>query len=58
MAAPMSFLVAVLGLLLSLLAAGSRRLQDTGRSGWWLLLALVPWGGLVRRAWGPAPVGR
>lgn len=54
----MSFLVAVLGLLLSLLAAGSRRLQDTGRSGWWLLLALVPWGGLVRRAWGPAPVGR
>lgn len=58
--------VAVLGLLLPLLAAGSRRLQDTGRSGWWLLLALVPCGGLVLiglwadqskgdNAWGPAP---
>lgn len=38
----------VVGVLLSLavllpgLAVGARRLHDTGRSGWWLLLALIP----------------
>lgn len=25
-----------------MLAAGVRRLHDTGRSGWWLLVSLVP----------------
>ncbi|MFH8386884.1 DUF805 domain-containing protein [Kitasatospora sp. NPDC018058] len=29
------------------LAAGSRRLHDTGRSAWWLLLGLVPVVGLL-----------
>lgn len=33
--------------LLPLLAVGSRRLHDTGRSGWWQLFLLVPIGGLV-----------
>ena len=28
--------------LLPSLAVGARRLHDTGRSGWWLLLSLVP----------------
>lgn len=31
-----------LAYLLPMLAAGVRRLHDTGRSGWWLLLPLVP----------------
>ena len=38
------FLIAVL---LPLLAAGSRRLNDIGKSGWWLFYLLVPIGGLV-----------
>lgn len=38
------FLIAVL---LPLLAAGSRRLHDGGRSGWWQLFLLVPVGGIV-----------
>ena len=33
--------------LLPLLAAGTRRLRDTGRSGWWQLIALVPVAGIV-----------
>jgi len=39
--------VVTLGLLLPTLAVGVRRLHDTGRSGWWMLLALVPFGGIV-----------
>jgi len=31
-----------LAMLLPQLAVGARRLHDTGRSGWWLLLWLVP----------------
>ncbi len=38
------FLIATL---LPLLAAGTRRLRDTGKSGWWQLFLLVPVGGLV-----------
>jgi uncharacterized membrane protein YhaH (DUF805 family) len=38
------FLIAVL---LPLLAVGSRRLHDVGKSAWWLLYLLVPVGGLV-----------
>jgi uncharacterized membrane protein YhaH (DUF805 family) len=29
------------------LAVSVRRLHDTGRSGWWMLLAFVPFGGIV-----------
>src|SRR5688572_2891477 len=32
----------ILLLILPTLAVGVRRLHDTGRSGWWMLLALVP----------------
>ncbi len=38
---PLSFIWS-LGNLLPSLAVGVRRLHDTDRSGWWLLLALVP----------------
>ena len=31
-----------LGTLLPSLAVGARRLHDTGRSGWWLLIGLIP----------------
>jgi transcriptional regulator with XRE-family HTH domain len=39
--------IVLLLLALPLLAAGSRRLHDTGHSGWWQLLALVPFGAVV-----------
>lgn len=38
---PLSFLAA-LGLILPTFAVGARRLHDVGKSGWWLLLALIP----------------
>ena len=31
-----------LAILLPSLAVGARRLHDTGRSGWWLLISLIP----------------
>ncbi|MFJ5224894.1 DUF805 domain-containing protein [Streptomyces sp. NPDC088400] len=37
-----------LAMLIPSLAVGVRRLHDTGRSGWWLLIALVPLvGGII-----------
>ncbi|WP_197029061.1 DUF805 domain-containing protein [Blastococcus sp. URHD0036] len=36
-----------LGLLIPGLAVGARRLHDTGRSGWWQLIALVPLVGII-----------
>ncbi|MBD0842867.1 MULTISPECIES: DUF805 domain-containing protein [unclassified Streptomyces] len=41
-------LVMALGLLLPSLGVTVRRLHDTGRSGWWILIALIPLvGGIV-----------
>lgn len=42
--AGMGFLggIFTLGLLVPSIAVGVRRLHDTGRTGWWLLLALIP----------------
>ncbi|MEA3009292.1 MAG: hypothetical protein QOJ91_984 [Sphingomonadales bacterium] len=38
----------LLATLVPSIAVGIRRLHDTGRSGWWLLIALVPFvGGIV-----------
>jgi uncharacterized membrane protein YhaH (DUF805 family) len=37
----------VLAFLLPMLAAGARRLHDIGKSGWWLLLGLIPLVNLV-----------
>lgn len=39
---PISLLLMV-GTLLPSLAAGARRLHDTNRTGWWLLIAMVPY---------------
>jgi uncharacterized membrane protein YhaH (DUF805 family) len=39
--------VFALGMLLPSLAVGARRLHDIGRSGWWLLISLVPLVGLL-----------
>lgn len=36
-----------LAVLLPSLAAGSRRLHDTDRSAWWLLIALIPLIGII-----------
>jgi uncharacterized membrane protein YhaH (DUF805 family) len=41
-------LLVFLGVFLPLLSAAVRRLHDTGRSGWWYLIALIPYvGGIV-----------
>ena len=37
----------LIGTILPSLAVSVRRLHDTGRSGWWLLLSLVPFGSIV-----------
>ncbi|MFC3689024.1 DUF805 domain-containing protein [Aquipuribacter hungaricus] len=39
--------LATLALLLPSLAVGVRRLHDTGRSGWWMLIGLVPLVGTI-----------
>ena len=44
---PLVNILAGLALLIPSLALGARRLHDTGRSGWWLLLGLIPFGALV-----------
>ncbi len=36
-----------LAVLVPSLAVGARRLHDTGRSGWWLLIALIPLVGAI-----------
>jgi len=40
-------LVVGLGLIIPSLAAGVRRLHDTDRSGWWLLIGLIPFIGAI-----------
>ena len=40
-------MVYALLLLIPSLAVGVRRLHDTGRSGWWLLIAFVPFVGAI-----------
>ena len=40
-------LITTLALLLPGLAVGIRRLHDIGRSGWWILIALVPFIGAI-----------
>jgi uncharacterized membrane protein YhaH (DUF805 family) len=39
--------IVALGLLLPQLAVGARRLHDTGKSGWWQLLLILPVIGLI-----------
>jgi len=44
---PLLYLIATLGLLVPSIAAGVRRLHDTDKSGWWLLLGLIPVVGVI-----------
>ncbi len=39
---PILYTIVLLGLLLPALAAQVRRLHDTDRTGWWLLISFVP----------------
>ena len=48
---PELYVLAFLGLLIPTLAAAVRRLHDGGRSGWNLLWAFVPIGGIVVFVW-------
>ena len=60
--------ILALGLLIPTLAVGVRRLHDIGKSGWWLLIGLVPLVGAIvlivfacqdgqpgTNQWGPSP---
>ncbi|MFT4027199.1 MAG: DUF805 domain-containing protein [Novosphingobium sp.] len=40
-------MIVALGLFLPSIAAGIRRLHDTDRSGWWLLIVLIPLVGAI-----------
>jgi uncharacterized membrane protein YhaH (DUF805 family) len=63
------YIIAALALFLPGLGVGARRLHDTGRSGWWLLLGLIPLIGLIvlivfwvqnsapANEWGEGPAG-
>ena len=44
---PLLYIAVALGLFLPNLAVGVRRLHDTGRSGWWLLISFVPLIGFI-----------
>ena len=39
---PVLYLISTLALIVPSIAAGVRRLHDTDKSGWWLLLGLIP----------------
>ena len=41
------YLLYVLGTVIPAIAVSIRRLHDTGRSGWWLLIGLIPFGAFV-----------
>jgi uncharacterized membrane protein YhaH (DUF805 family) len=64
---PIFYGLIALGLLLPNLAVTVRRLHDTGRSGWWILIGLIPLVGAIvllvfvlqgsdpPNEWGPGP---
>jgi uncharacterized membrane protein YhaH (DUF805 family) len=41
------YLLYILGVFIPGLAVSIRRLHDTDRSGWWYLIGLIPFGGIV-----------
>jgi uncharacterized membrane protein YhaH (DUF805 family) len=44
---PIFWIIAVLGLLLPNLSVSIRRLHDTNRTGWWILIGLIPIVGFI-----------
>ena len=48
---PILYLVALLAVIAPFVSATVRRLHDTNRSGWWVLLSFVPLGGIVLLVW-------
>jgi uncharacterized membrane protein YhaH (DUF805 family) len=44
---PVLYLISTLALIVPSIAAGVRRLHDTDKSGWWLLLGLIPFVGAI-----------
>lgn len=64
------FMIVALGLFIPNLAVTVRRLHDQDRSGWWILIQLIPFGGIVLlvfmflegtqgpNQYGPDPKGR
>jgi uncharacterized membrane protein YhaH (DUF805 family) len=71
---PMTYLLGIVGLVLAVwisLAVMVKRCHDRGKSGWWVLLALIPLVGFIwmiidlgalegdpgDNAWGPNPLG-
>ena len=40
-------IIAWLAILIPTLAVGVRRLHDTGKTGWWMLISFIPFGGIV-----------
>lgn len=44
---PILYLIVILGLFIPGLAVGVRRLHDIGKSGWWILIALIPIVGII-----------
>lgn len=45
------FLIALLALILPGIAVSIRRLHDLDKSGWWLLIGLIPLAGLILLYW-------
>jgi uncharacterized membrane protein YhaH (DUF805 family) len=45
--APILYYLVALAFLVPNLAIGVRRLHDTGRSGWWILIGLIPFVGWI-----------
>jgi uncharacterized membrane protein YhaH (DUF805 family) len=41
------YAISLLGLIIPHLAVTVRRLHDTNKSGWWILIGLIPFGGIV-----------
>jgi len=47
MVGSLAYMAYALGLLVPGIAVAVRRLHDTGKSGWWMLIALIPLAGIV-----------
>jgi uncharacterized membrane protein YhaH (DUF805 family) len=51
------YAIGVLAMVLPIIAVGARRLHDIGKSGWFLLLGLIPLVNLILLYWAVQPSG-